>query len=309
MKKFVLAATIVAVIATGSQVFADQGTTAAAFLKLATGPRVIAMGENFTGLADDVNAIRYNAAGTANLEEGEGTLMHAMWFQDIFYDDAALAFPMKNVGTLGLDLFYLNAGSFDGYNSAAQPTGAFSAGAMSISLSFARKIIQPVAAGLVVKYLNETIDGEGATGFAVDLSSLWQTPLQGLSIGANLANLGPAMGYSQAFTLPVTLRVGLGYKVAKEVNLVSDYTQPIETAGIIGIGGEYGYRNFLVLRGGFKFQGSFDYNQVENGYGPSAASGLTLGVGIKYSKFGVDYAYAPYGFLGTTHRFSLNAKF
>jgi hypothetical protein len=235
--------------------------------------------------------------------------MHAVWIEDIFYDDMAAVFPMKNIGTVGCELFYLNAGNFDGYNSAGVSTGQFSAGALSASLSFARKIIPSVSVGLVAKYLNENIDGQSATGFAVDLSTLYKTPIKGFSAGLNVANLGPAMGYSQAFTLPVNVRAGVAYSVAKDINVVCDYTQPIETAGVLGIGGEYGYRDFLVVRGGFKFQGSLDYNQVEEGYGPSAASGLTLGMGLKYSRFGFDYAYAPEGFLGDTHRFALNIKF
>jgi len=309
MKKLLLAATFAALIGGALRLNADQGTTAAAFLKLATGPRVIAMGENFTGLADDANAVRYNAAGTAYLDESQATLMHAIWIEDIYYDDLAAAFPMKNIGTIGTEIFYLNAGNFDAYNAAGVSTGQFSAGAMSATLSFARKIIDSVSVGLAAKYLSENIDGQSSTGFAVDLSTLYKTPIKGLTAGMNVANLGPAMGYSQAFTLPVNVRFGAAYSAAKDINVVCDYTQPIETAGVFGIGGEYGYKDFLVVRGGFKFQGGFDYNQVEEGYGPSAAAGLTLGMGLKYGKYGFDYAYAPQGFLGDTHRFALNFKF
>jgi len=40
------------------------------------------------------------------------------------------------------------------------------------------------------------------------------------------------------------------------------------------------------------------------------ASGLNMGVGLKlYKLYFIDYAYAPYGFLGTTHHFSLTVKF
>src|SRR6266576_3629750 len=86
----------------GSGAHADQGTTAASFLKLQTGPRAIAMAESFAGISDDVNAIQYNPAGLAYLKEKQVTLMHAVWFQDIFYDHLAVAWPMEGIGTLGL---------------------------------------------------------------------------------------------------------------------------------------------------------------------------------------------------------------
>src|ERR1051326_8981448 len=93
---------------------ADQGTTAASFLKLATGPRAIAMGENFTGLADDVNAIRYNTAGLAFVQDKEVTLMYSKWFLDTSYYDIGFEWPFSaSVGTFGVDIVYLDGGSFD----------------------------------------------------------------------------------------------------------------------------------------------------------------------------------------------------
>src|SRR2546426_219154 len=82
-------------------------------LKLQTGPRAIAMAESFAGIADDVNAIQYNPSGLAYLGEKQLTLMHAVWFQDIFYDHLAVAWPIQDVGTIGLSGLYLNAGTFD----------------------------------------------------------------------------------------------------------------------------------------------------------------------------------------------------
>src|SRR5271170_6902635 len=81
---------------------ADQGDTGAAFLKLDTGPRAIGMGGSFAGLADDVNAIQYDPAGLAYLTQKEVTLMHAIWFEDIFYDYLGVAWPLSgNMGTIG----------------------------------------------------------------------------------------------------------------------------------------------------------------------------------------------------------------
>src|SRR5260221_2671669 len=111
MKKLVLALSLVL----GAAAYADQGTTAASFLKLQTGPRAIAMAESFAGLADDVNAIQYNTSGMAYMKDKEFTLMHAVWFEDIFYDHVAVAWPMEGIGTIGLSALYLNAGNFDKY--------------------------------------------------------------------------------------------------------------------------------------------------------------------------------------------------
>lgn len=292
----------------------DQGTTAASFLKLGTGPRAIAMADSFAGLADDVNALQYNASGTAFLKQKELTLMHAVWFQDIFYDYGAMAWPIDGIGTIGVSFLYLNAGKFEKYtlDAANNPVrvGEFTASSMAGGLAYSRKIIAGLAAGINVKFINEAIESFSAGSVAVDLSGTWQTPVKNLSLGANIANLGPSLGFDQAFSLPINFRFGIGYKPTPNVSLDSDYTQPIETAGIWSFGGEYGYRDALFMRMGYKYQGAVDYNQTYAGYGPAVAAGLSMGMGLKlYKLYFADYAYSPYGFLGTAHRISLTIKF
>lgn len=293
---------------------ADQGTTAASYLKLPTGPRAIAMAESFAGLADDVNALQYNASGTAYLKNKELTLMHAVWFQDMFYDHLAVAWPMEGIGTIGLGVFYLNAGTFDKYildaSNAPVAQGQFTANALVAGLTYSRAIIPVVSAGLTIKMVSETIDSSSASTVAVDLSTFWKTPVKGLSAGLNIANMGPSLGYEQAYGLPITVRLGVGYKPAAHIAVDCDYSQPVETAGIFSLGGEYGYRDFLFLRLGYKYQGAVDYNQTFTGFGPAVAAGLAMGLGFKfYANYSIDYAYSNYGFLGTPHRVALTAKF
>ena len=293
---------------------ADQGTTAASFLKLGTSPRAIAMADAFGGVADDVSAIQYNSGGLGYLKDKEVTFMHALWFQDIFYDYGAIAWPIERIGTIGLSVFYLNAGKFDKYtlDTAGNPVaaGTFSASSMALSLAYSRKIIESLSLGMNIKMINEAIESFSAGSVAVDLGALYQTPVKNLSLGFNVQNLGPSLGFEQAFSLPINIRLGLGYKPFSNIVVSADYTQPIETAGQLAIGGEYGYRDTLFVRMGYRYQGAIDYNQTYTGYGPAVASGLNLGLGLRALKnYTMDYAYAPYGFLGTTHRFSLTLKF
>jgi hypothetical protein len=295
-------------------VSADQGTTAASFLKLGTSPRAIAMADAFGGVADDVAAIQYNAAGLGFQKQKQVTLMHALWFQDIFYDYGALAWPIEGIGTIGLSFFYLNAGNFDkvGLDALNNPVnlGQFTASSMVAGLAFSRPILSFLSAGINIKMLNESIESFSAGTVAVDVSALYKTPVKNLSVGLNVQNLGPSLGFEQAFSLPINVRLGVGYKPADNITIGSDYTQPIETAGVWSVGGEYGYRETLYVRMGYRYQGAVDYNQTYTGFGPAVASGLNLGLGLKlYKNYLADYAYAPYGFLGTTHRISLTLRF
>ena len=297
-----------------SPLSADQGTTAASFLKLGTGPRAIAMGEAYAGVADDVNAIRYNASGSAYLSDKQVTLMHAIWFQDISFEHGAVAWPIEGIGTIGLELFFLNAGEFDKFTLGPGGTpvaeGTFTANSLVGGLSYARKIVPTVSAGLALKMVSESIDSQSAGSIAVDVSGMWKSPVKGLDFGLNVSNLGPSLGFEEAFSLPINVRFGVAYKGFENAVIAIDYAQPIETEGILSVGGEYGYRDFLFIRGGYRFQGFVDRNRTYEGFGPGVAAGLSLGVGFKaYKHYKFDYAYTPFGFLGTAHRLALTFSF
>lgn len=295
--------------------YADQGDTGAAFLKLDTGPRAIGMGGSFAGLADDVNAIQYDPAGLAYLTDKEITLMHAVWFEDIFYDYLAVAWPLSgNLGSLGFSALYVNDGIFQEttLDSAGNPVvgGTFTGDSLEGALTYSRQIIPSIAVGLNLKFISETIASSTASTVAVDLSSMWHSPIKGLNAGMDIQNLGPSFGFSQAFPLPVNFRLGVGYKPTENTAVDCDYDQPIETVGFLSLGGEYGYRDFMFLRLGYSFQGAVDYNQTFTDFGPAVASGLAMGIGFKfYKNYSVDYSYSNYGFLGTPSRISLAAKF
>ncbi|MES2201090.1 MAG: PorV/PorQ family protein [candidate division FCPU426 bacterium] len=308
MKSFVLLGLLLGAVG----LRADQGSTAASFLKLQTGPRAIAMAESFSGLADDINAIQYNPGGLGFLSGQQFTIMHATWFEDMSYEYAAIASNFKSFGTIALSGLYLNGGSFDKYvlDSSGSPVsqGTFGASSIAMGFSYARTIIPSLSMGMNVKLISETIDTESTSGFSADFGTFYRMPFKGWTTGFELQNMGTNFGFEQAFELPLTLRVGVGYKPSANVAVDMDYVQPKETVGHISVGGEYAYR-MLFLRLGYKYGGALDYDQTFTGFGPAIAAGLTMGLGFKYSNFQVDYAYANYGFLGTPHRVALTVKF
>jgi hypothetical protein len=311
MRKLILA--LAALGVSGGLRAGGQGTTAANFLTLDTSPRAIAMGDAYTGLSDDVSGIEYNPAGTAYMTEKEISLMYASWFEDISYDYAALAWPIKNVGTIGADFFYLNAGTFQQWafdtNGNPVQTGNFSAYDMYGTLSYSRQIVDFLALGMSIKFLQESISSYSASSVAATLGAYYKTPVDGLNLGFDVANLGPSEGFQTASSLPIRTKIGLGYTPTDYAKISMDYIQPIEAPGIWALGGEYGYRKTLYIRVGYQYQGAIDYNDTEDGYGPAAASGLNFGFGLKLFKhYDADYAYTPYGFLGSSQRISLSAS-
>jgi len=68
------------------------------------------------------------------------------------------------------------------------------------------------------------------------------------------------------------------------------------------LGAEYWVSPNLAVRGGYQFGHGADQLQ-------SQFVGLGVGLGIKFSRFTMDYAFLPYGDLGNTHRITVGLRF
>ncbi|MFP4466382.1 MAG: PorV/PorQ family protein [Candidatus Goldiibacteriota bacterium] len=308
VKKTVVIAVLLSLFSSG--LFADQGTTGAVFLKLEQGARPISLGGAFVAAADDVNAISWNPAGLPQIEGTEVSLMHAVWIVDIFYDYIAAAYSAGEIGTFGMSLVYVNYGSIQSWDELGNPEGDFSGNDIAVNLAYGTVIDNKLSLGIAVKGFNQSIDEEGAFGFAADIGAIYKLPIEGLQAGMSVQNLGPKFGFGEAFLLPVILRAGLSYTGIRNFMLNLEYAQPIETNGIIAAGMEYWYRDLLVLRMGYQYQGMFDKNRYyENYAGPSIMAGFVIGAGIKIDIYEIDYAYRQLGVLGSAHRAGLTVKF
>ncbi|MEI7641121.1 MAG: PorV/PorQ family protein [bacterium] len=300
---------VFSVIITASFIYAEQGTTAAVFLKLEQGVRPISMGAAFTGLADDVNAIQYNPAGLTQLPGFEISFMHSVWFQGIFYDNLALAYPFGDAGTFGLSVVYVNSGTIKGWDEFGVATSDFSASDIGVNLGYGTQLSKELSLGVTMKMFSEMIATENAFGFAGDLAVLYKLPVTGLQAGFMVQNLGPKFGFGEAFMLPITFRLGVAYKGVKNLAVTMDYSQAIETNGILAMGMEYWYKNLVVLRLGYQYQGMFDKNYYYQNYaGPAILAGFVVGGGLKLDMYEIDYAYKQYGVLGSTHRVGLTVS-
>jgi hypothetical protein len=290
--------------------YAEQGTTAAAFLKLDQGIRPVSLGGAFTAAADDVNAIMYNPSGLSQLKGIEVTTMFSLWFAGIYYGYAAGAFNAGEIGTFGIGVVYVGTNDIPRWDSGGVAGAAFGAYDLGFNLAYGTAINKELSLGLTLKGFIEQIDTSGTFGFAADLGAIYKTPIKDLQLGMTIVNLGPKFGFGEAFWLPIAFKIGASYKGIRNMMLNMDYIQPIETFGILALGMEYWYRELLVMRIGFQFQGKFDLNEwYENFAGPDIMGSLVLGAGIKIDIYEIDYAYRQFGVLESTHRIGLTLKF
>ncbi|MGE5364134.1 MAG: PorV/PorQ family protein [Bacteroidota bacterium] len=333
MKKFLIIYFILAGCLFGQT---KVGSTAAPFLNLALGPRAIGMGGAFVATANDVTALYWNPAGASRAEHNGAMFSYSTMFADINYSWAGAMLNMGSMGTVGLNLAYLDYGSIDVTTlSAPEGTGeSFTPHDMSIGLTYAINLTDRFSIGGTVKYVNTRIYNTSASAVAFDLGTLFISDIYGLRIGATISNFGTDMkldgkdlyvqydAYQQGkgnndqilatlktdeYPLPLTFRVGLAMDLLNtnmhRFTIGADALHPNDNAESVNVGGEYVFNNFLALRAGYKSL-----------FLDNATEGLTLGFGINYNiddnlGISVDYSYQDFDILEEVQHFSLGVRF
>jgi len=234
MKKlFVTLICIFMLLFSFSQVYAVS-EAAVLFLMISPGARASGMGEAFVALADDATAVFWNPAGLAFQEGRELTLMHANWLpqfgSDLFYEFGAYRQSFEGIGTVGLNITYLNLGKqiITGEDS-PEPLGEFSSYEFAVSGTYGTKLAENWAVGLGLRYIRSALSSVGAgaekgdgkaNAFSFDVSTLYKVPfMTRLSFGMNLSNMGPKITYidaAQADPLPTNLKIGLAYRIVDD---------------------------------------------------------------------------------------------
>ncbi|NTV53475.1 MAG: PorV/PorQ family protein, partial [Candidatus Firestonebacteria bacterium] len=286
-----------------------EGTTAATFLKIGVGPRAVAMGEAYAGIADEPSAVYWNPAGISQISTPAFTAMHAFWLESTTFEHLAGTLPLP-VGVGGVSLVYLNAGellrSEEGDTPDSPARGTFSANNLALSAAYAYPYDAQLSLGAAVKLFSETIDSQVAVGWGADLSFLYRLPWPAWKLGGVVQNLGPATRLQDNYArLPINFKAGVSWQALPRLLLALDYNQLLEQYGKINFGAEYVFEKILALRAGYHYQGAVDNFEYYDNYGTNTVSGVTAGAGVFYGEFHLDYAFVPYGLLGATHRIAL----
>jgi hypothetical protein len=273
----------------------------AAFLNLGVGARYLAMGGAGTALSEDANSLYWNAAGLA-VAKREFSVSDMELQQSTRLDFAAYAQPTR-LGTFAVGGAYLSQSAIDGRDLNGKPTGNFSAADADVALGYGKKT-DLVDFGGTMKFVQSHIASAQATTFAIDLGARKQ--LGNVVLGAALRNLGPGMKFdTERNDLPMRLALGAAYKFERGHALTAEFTDAPRAGGAdVGFGGEFQALKNVFLRAGYTTQ-----TAITGGSSFDAVRGLTLGVGFRADRWTIDYAAVPMGELGTTHRFTLGARF
>lgn len=312
------------------------GTTAAPFLEIMPGTRASAMGGAFVALADDASALYFNPAGVARLGQSELVLTHSEWLADMDFNYAGLVVSLGNKGTLGASLTALSMPEMD-VRTVEEPEGTgekFSMGDIAMQLTYAINLTDRFSLGMSGKYIRQSIWHMTASTAAFDIGTIYTTRFYGMRIGATLSNFGgglrmegkdtmvnhdidpdqmgnndqiPADLRTESWDLPLNFQVGVALDLMhSETNLLTvttDAQHPNNNTESVNLGLEYGFKQALFLRAGYK-----------NMFEQDVVGGLTLGAGFQLNVLSgypirLDYAFQDFDYLNSTHWFGMYLGF
>ncbi len=283
------------------------------------------------------------------------TLMHSPWLSeiwgdvgDMYYEFIAYAQPVKDWGVFGGNIIFLSEGKNQHLDEQGNVLGEFSSYEFSPTLSYGNIVLPGLGAGVNLKVIHSHLapfgppgtQGKGvATTWAVDLGLLYHLGMvKGLSLGANLQNLGPKLVYidaQQADPLSRNLRLGIAYKVLEgritRLTTAFDITRTVVDfspswsgqwwksqwqEAVIHFGTEYVYNGFvqLALRYGLVYDRAGRIGTKLNSAEPKFSLGeaSTFGGSVGYRRISFDVALEPGGELmnGTKNKkFALSFNF
>jgi hypothetical protein len=307
------------------------GTAGAQFLKIPVGPRATAMGGAFVSNADDASALFWNPAGIAQVKNNELVASYTSLWAGINLSHAGLVISTENLGSFGFSMSMLTMGDMD-VTTELQPEGTgqkFDAQDLMLGVSYARHLTEDFAVGVTMKFVNQRIWNETASGIAFDVGTQYRIGIEDLAIGMSMSNFGPDMQYdgrdlsvqfdgstqlpenrltpaqlaAEDYPLPLYFQVGVSMTVVNAENvklhIAADAAHPSDNKERVNVGTELTLLGSLFLRGGYRF--GYDTERATFGAGVLAPLG---GATVTF-----DYAYAVYDLLPDVNRFSVGIRF
>ncbi len=285
----------------------NRGTSTADFLKLGAGARQLAMGEAGTALSDDANAMYWNPADLLRIPGKSAVLMHAPYIDPTYYDFGAYA-QRVGYGALGFSWQHFSAGTIHETDPYGKDAGEFSPSDTALTLGGAVTTNRVPGLfggsfGVNAKYIRSTII-QTAHAWAMDAGLTLPPQAEGRWHSAIVVtNLGTSMKFEQAKEpLPLTIRLGQSFDFDEQWTGAFDLDLPRDNNPYAAFGMEY----HVPLSGAWGTAFRAGYNTRTSHDLPG--SGATLGAGLTYGGYTMDYAFLPMGPLGITHRISLGFR-
>lgn len=305
------------------------------FLNLVPSARVAAQGGNaIANTENDLNFALWNPSLLRPEMSGQVSVSMVDYMSDIVLGDVSYAYHHEKAGTFMLDLRYLNYGDFDRTNVVGQKLGEFTATDMSVAVGYSYHLDSNWSFGGNLKYINSNLDTYTSNGAAVDLAATYHIPDKRVTIALVAKNLGfQFTPYDQQReNLPFELQLGFSNRLEhlplrwqitleqletfdlryddpndRQVNQLTGEVEENSPSMLnnlmrhVVLGAEFAPAEFLNFQVGLAARRRQELTLDTRRTG----AGWSFGIGIKISKFKINYGRSNFHVAGGANHFSI----
>lgn len=309
-----------------------QGSAGATELLIPVDAKGVALGGAIGASVSGAEAMYWNPAGLAGLENPELSVSTLSYLADIQLHQFAIGVPISNFGSVGLMIKTLDFGQIP-LTTNEDPEGelgrSYSPTFFAGAVSWAKAFTPNFALGINAKYIHEEIINALASGPAFDVGLQAQGPFD-LKLGLTMQNIGGNLRFAgnslnaaseneasestaitaAEFELPSFFELS----IAQEIDLgkwhllewMASYRQYGFQSDDMHLGLAYGFRQQFFLRAGYEQDLSDEQHSV-------FAGSYALGCGLKYTIYSYqvffDYAYRSAKYFSGNHAFTIRLGF
>jgi hypothetical protein len=324
MKNFIAFISLLILVFSFNSYAAEKvAQTGCKMLDVGAGARACGMGEAYTVVGQDADALFYNPSCIGEIDDRfDLSVGMTQWFADINYGYIALVYNAGVWGNFGVSAMAPDYGDIYGteVDTTAEldfrETGLLDVNTYSIGVAYAREFTDKFTVGAQVKYvmqqLGSSSDPENpelmrenvVNTMAYDFGLLFYPGFKSFAFGMSVRNFSPRVKYEMiGFELPLTFALGVGANILDffgeypdySFNIGVDMLHPRDWQEMYHLGGELAYKDLIFLRVGYKFR----YSQ----------EGLNAGIGVSYGGVKIDYSYSEFDLFDSINRVSVGMTF
>jgi hypothetical protein len=261
-------------------------------------------------------AVFLNPASLSRLEPespSEVSLEYDALLESSYAGTAAYARPLGRKGAFAAGLVYASQGAQTAYNAVGDATGRFTPSDLALGGWYSHRLgAVAVAGGL--KIIRSALADRSGTTVALDFGLLARHVTEigegPLDLGLALQHLGPPLNLGgTADPLPLRLRAGSVWHVSPTFDAALDVNLPVDADPYASLGVE---TRIPASRVGsskpwsISVRGGYDQNRAR---GVEGLTGISTGAGFDFSSLRIDYAWVPFGDLGSVNRITIAFRF
>ena len=274
------------------------------------------MGGVSAAAATGAESVFLNPTGLSRLEAespSEVAVEYNALLESAYSGSAAYARPLGRNGAFAAGLVYASQSAQTAYNAIGDSTGRFTPTDLALGGWYSHRLGRfAVAGGL--KLIRSSLDTRSGVSAAVDLGFLARGVAEigegPLDAGVVIQHLGPPLKLgSTADPLPLRLRAGGVWHVSPTFDAGLDVNMPVDADPYASLGVEKripASRIKSTKPWTIALRGGYDQNRTR---GVEGFTGLSVGAGFDFAAMRLDYAWIPFGDLGSVNRISLAFRF